>query len=122
VRELIEVKSDVRHVFPRDYLKRSGMTQGQYNQIANYVVCQSEINIAIGSREPRSYFAELLEQCNGGRKRYGNIVEEEELRENLARHCIPEGIESMTADDYPAFLQARRVLMANRIRRYFEHL
>ena len=48
VRELVEVKSDVHHLFPRAYLKKYGLTRGQYNQIANYVVAQSEINIAIG--------------------------------------------------------------------------
>ena len=53
VRELIEVKSDVHHIFPRDYLKKQGMTRGQYNQIANYAVAQSEINIAIGKKEPK---------------------------------------------------------------------
>jgi hypothetical protein len=52
VRELIEVKSDVHHVFPRDYLKKNGLARGQYNQIANYVVAQSEINIAIGNKKP----------------------------------------------------------------------
>lgn len=61
VRELIEVKSDVHHVFPKDYLKKQGLARGQYNQIANYVVAQSEINIAIGNKEPRVYFSELLE-------------------------------------------------------------
>ena len=65
VRELIEVKSDVHHVFPRDYLKKSGLARGLYNQIANYVVAQSEINIAIGNKQPQAYFAQLLEQCDG---------------------------------------------------------
>lgn len=56
VRELIEVKSDVHHVFPRSYLKTKGVQKGHYNQIANYAVVQSEINIAIGDKEPRIYF------------------------------------------------------------------
>src|SRR5205807_10111270 len=62
IRELIEVKSDVHHVFPRDYLKKSGLERGQYNQIANYVVAQSEINIAIGNKPPQTYFGQLLKQ------------------------------------------------------------
>src|SRR5439155_1688450 len=49
VRELVEVRSDVHHIFTRDYLKTHGYVRGQYNQIANYAVSQSEINIAIGS-------------------------------------------------------------------------
>jgi len=65
---LIEVKSDVHHLFPRNYLKENKLNRGQYNQIANYVVAQSEINIAIGSKEPKVYFSQLLEQCHGGQK------------------------------------------------------
>ncbi|HPE63030.1 MAG TPA: DUF262 domain-containing protein [Methanothrix sp.] len=122
VRELIEVKSDVHHLFPRDYLKKSGLVPGQYNQIANYVVAQSEINIAIGNKEPRVYFSQLLEQCSGGPKLYGNITEMDELKENFRMNCIPEGIETMTVDNYQEFLAERRRLMAQKIRTYFEGL
>jgi hypothetical protein len=122
VRDLIEVKSDVHHIFPRDYLKRHEMTRGQYNQIANYAVTQSEINIAIGNKEPRVYFSELMEQCQGGRKRYGNITDPDVLQENLRAHCIPEGVEKMTVTDYSDFLVARRKLLSHKIRVYFEGL
>ncbi len=122
VRELIEVKTDVHHLFPRDYLKKSGMKSSQYNQIANYAMTQSEINIAIGNKEPKVYFAELLEQCNGGPKRYGNIQNPDELTENLRMNCIPDGAEHMTSRDYPEFLEKRRRLMAAKIRTYFEGL
>ena len=122
VRDLIEVKSDVHHLFPRDYLKGKGLARGQYNQIGNYVVAQSEINIAIGNKEPRMYFSQLIDQCRGGPKRYGNITDIDELRENLRMHCIPEGVEQMSVEDYPAFLAERRRLMAQKIRKYFEGL
>jgi hypothetical protein len=122
VRELIEVKSDVHHIFPRDYLKKHGMSRGQYNQIANYAVTQSEINIAIANTEPRVYFAELREQCQGGFKRYGNITDPDVLWGNLRAHCIPEKAEELTAEDYPDFLAERRKLMARKIRGYFQAL
>lgn len=122
VQDLIKVKSDVHHVFPREYLKQQGFTRGQYNQIANYVVTQSEINIAIGKKEPRVYFEQLLEQCQGGPRRYGNITDLDTLRENLRMHCIPDGVEHMTVKDYPDFLTERRRLMAQKIRAYFEAL
>jgi hypothetical protein len=122
VRELIEHKSDVHHLFPADLLKRSGFPRGRYSQIANYVVAQSEINIAISNKEPQVYFQQLLEQCSGGAKRYGNIDDLPSLSRNFEAHCIPEGIESMTLVDYPEFLEQRRKLMAQKIRRYFESL
>ena len=42
VNNLISLRGDIHHVFPRDYLKKSGLKKGQYNQIANYVYMQSK--------------------------------------------------------------------------------
>lgn len=122
VHELIAGKSDVHHVFPVDYLKKNGKQRADYNQIANYVIAQSEINIAISNKAPEVYFAQLMEQVNGGPKRYGNIDKMDDLRLNLEMNCIPEEIFSMTVTDYPGFLHMRRQLMAARIRKYFEIL
>ena len=122
VKDLVEVKADVHHIWPRDFLKTHGVPRSEYNQIANFALTQSEINIAIGNKEPRVYMAEMLEQCRGGPKRYGNIASEEQLRENLAMNCIPQGFETMTIDEYPRFLDTRRRLMAQYVRRYFEKL
>ncbi len=122
VRELIEVKSDVHHLFPRNFLKAEGVNRGQYNQIANYAVTQSEINIAIGDKSPEVYFKQVLAQCDGGKKKYGNITDLDELKQNFRMHAIPEGVENMSAADYPVFLSKRRQLMAARIRKYFATL
>ncbi len=121
-RELVEVKCDVHHIFPRDYLKKAGLTRSQYNQVANYALAQTEINIAIGNKEPKVYFSQMLEQCNGGPKRYGNITALDELRENYRMNCIPDGVETMVVDTYQDFLAQRRELMAKKIRTYFESL
>ena len=119
VRELVEVKSDVHHLFPKDFLKKQGFNRGQYNQIANYAVAQSEINIAIGNKEPAKYIGELIKQCKGGQKKYGNIISSDELQANLTMNCIQDGMEAMTAADYPNFLAKRRILMAQKIKTYF---
>lgn len=121
-RDLVTIKSDVHHLFPADYLKKHGMDKTQYNQVANFVIAQSEINIAISNKAPEVYFSQMLEQVNGGQRRYGNIDTWDGLQRNLEMNCIPEGIFSMTVDDYPEFLRQRRQLMAARIRRYFELL
>lgn len=83
---------------------------------------QSEINIAIGNKEPCVYFSELREQCEDGPRRYGNITNPDVLQKNLSAHCIPEGAEEMTADDYWDFLAERHKLIAQKIRNYFEGL
>jgi hypothetical protein len=122
VKDLVTVKSDVHHIFPRDFLKRHGIPQSQYNQIANYVIAQSEINIAIGNKEPAVYLQEMESQVHGGPVKYGSITDPEQRRENLRMNCIPEGATSMRLDDYPAFLSERRQLMAVKIRTYFQSL
>jgi hypothetical protein len=48
--------SDVHHIFPRNHLKKQGLGRGRYNQIANFAISQSEINIAIGDKAPNVYF------------------------------------------------------------------
>ena len=122
IQDLILNKSDVHHVFPRNYLKGKGMSRGRYNQVANYVITQSEINIAIGDKAPSAYFGHLVEQCEGGKQRYGGIDSRAELDANLAMNCIPTGIFDGLAGDYDRFLSERRHMMAARVREYFQRL
>src|SRR6185369_17851062 len=56
VLDLLMNRSDAHHVYPRNRLKAQGLGRGRYNQIANFVLAQSEINIAIGDKEPAKYF------------------------------------------------------------------
>ena len=122
VQTLLEGASHVHHVFPRNYLKKHGLARGRYNQIANYVVMQGEINIAIGDAPPASYFSALWHQCKNGESRYGSITDADELRANLQAHCIPQGMEEADVDDYDGFLKDRRLLMAGKIRDYYGSL
>lgn len=121
VRDLILNKCDVHHLFPRNHLKGQGMSKGRYNQIANYALAQSEINIAIGDKAPAVYFKELADQCNGGKKKYGGITDLDEMKANLAMNCIPDTLLN-GAPDYDAFLEMRRRLMAAKIKTYFKTL
>lgn len=122
VRDLLLNRSDVHHVYPRNHLKGQGLTRGRYNQIANFVLAQSEINIAIGDKAPADYFAELAEQCNGGAKKYGGITDRAEMRANLRMSCLPEALLDGEIPDYGDFLEMRRKLMAAKIKTYFEGL
>lgn len=53
---------------------------------------------------------------------FGDISTEDDLEANLAANCIPSGIFDMGVRDYERFLEGRRVLMARKIRSYFEGL
>ena len=122
VQTLLEGTSHVHHVFPRNYLKKNGLVRSRYNQIANYVVMQAEINIAIGDDPPTAYFGALWRQCENGEARYGGITNADELRTNLVAHCIPHGMEEAEVGDYDGFLKERRLLMAGKIRDYYRSL
>jgi len=122
VNNLISLRGDIHHVFPRDYLKKRGLKKGQYNQIANYVYMQSEINIQVGNKAPNVYFDELIEQCNGSGQKYGGIDDLQTLKENLTMNCIPDSIFSMDIDNYDEFLMQRRLLMAKKIKDYYHSL
>ena len=122
VLDLLLNRSDVHHVFPRNYLKKQGLPRGRYNQIANFVLAQSEINIAIGDRPPEVYFGELAAQCDGGTKTYGGITDAAELRANLRTSCVPESMLDGPIPDYDDFLDQRRKLMAQKIKTWFEAL
>ena len=119
VQNLIEGQRHVHHIFPRNYLQTNGLSPSRYNQIANYVVMQSEINIAIGNKPPGEYFTELWEQCSNRVPKYGGITDPGQLQTNLIAHCIPMGMEVKDIKDYNGFLQERRTLMAAKIRDYY---
>lgn len=122
VRDLLLNRSDVHHVYPRNHLKGQGLAKGRYNQIANFVLAQSEINIGIGDRDPKVYFGELADQCNGGSKRYGGITTIEEMQSNLRMSCLPDGLLDGEIPSFDDFLEQRRKLMAQKIKTYFEGL
>lgn len=122
VLDLLMNKSDVHHVYPKNHLKLKGLSRGRYNQIANFVLAQSEINIAIGDAPPEIYFKKLAEQVSGGEKKFGGITDETQLRINLRENCIPEPLFDGTTPTYDDFLVERRKLMAQKIKKWFETL
>lgn len=122
VPDLLMNRSDVHHVYPKKHLKSQGLTPARYNQIANFVLAQSEINIAIGDKAPERYFSELAAQVAGGARRYGGITEIADLRANLRANCLPDSMLDGVIPDYDEFLEQRRTLMALKIKSWFEVL
>ena len=122
VRNLISHRGDIHHLFPKEYLKANGLGRGDYNQIANFVYAQSEINIKIGKKAPKEYMSEIFKQCEGGKLKYGGITNKGVLTKNLKQHCVPDDFFEMDIDDYQDFLRARRKLMAEKIKQYYQSL
>lgn len=123
VADLITVAGDVHHIFPKEYLKQSGVTdKSRYNQVANYAFLDTGVNISIGKKAPHEYFAAALAQCETGGIEVGTITVTEDFWANLKTNCIPNDIVQMSAEDYPMFLQKRRTMMAAKIRDYYYSL
>lgn len=123
VRTLIENRGDIHHIFPKNYLQKNGHdNRGEYNQIANFAMLQTEINIQISDRAPVDYMKSIEKQCAGEENKFGAINNLEDLKKNMAENCIPMGFENMTEPDYKDFLLARRKLMAKKVRTYFDSL
>ena len=122
VETMLENRGDIHHLFPKKYLTKHGVPQAQYNQIANYVFLQQEINIKISDDAPCIYMAEVRKQCATKQPIYGGIVDSIILDENLRQNCIPEGFENMDINNYSDFLAQRRELMAKKIHHYYNSL
>lgn len=117
-RDLLEIRGDAHHIYPKQYLKDQGVKSSTYNQIANLAVTQQEINIAIGAKAPAVYMKQLVEQCSGGLRLYGNILSRAELDSNMRVHALP--VELLEQEmPFPEFLELRRRAMAQKIKRYF---
>lgn len=99
------------HLFPRAWLEKEvTKEQTEINQMANYALLEWPENIDIGMTPPAEYVPEI-------EARY--VDQKAQWTRMLADHAMPENWESM---EYPAFLEARRKLMARIIRQGFESL
>ncbi|MDD4318081.1 MAG: DUF262 domain-containing protein [Victivallaceae bacterium] len=122
VSDLISLRGDIHHLFPKDYLKKNGLDRSQYNQIANYVYMQSEINIKVGNNPPKDYFEVVKSQMRDNSQQVSGLETEHQLLDNLKMNCVPTEIQQMNIDDYSDFLAMRRKLMAIKIKKYYHTL
>lgn len=123
VRNLIEDRGDIHHLFPKNYLQKNGQNnKSLYNQIANYAMTQSEINIRIKDESPKMYMSKVLEQIDTKQPYIGGIITKKELEETFQQTCIPQEFINYDVSNYQEFLEKRRVLMSNKIKEYYQSL
>jgi hypothetical protein len=120
VRELINTMGDVHHIFPKAYLKDNGKNgRNLQNQVANYIYLDSQVNRDISKKPPQKYFEMAFNQCQDQIITMGNILNKEQLIENLTKNCIPLNIHEYSHTNYEDFLIQRRILMAEKIKKYY---
>lgn len=123
ISDLITISGDVHHIFPRAYLKINGVAnKTKYNQVANYIYLDTQVNKAISDDAPCVYFMRAKQQCKTKEIVLGNIADENLLATNLEENCIPDNIDTMDVSSYDTFLLERRKMMAVLIERYYKGL
>lgn len=127
LRAIRTIKGDIHHIFPYDYLKKTGKSERyQYNQISNFVYMEKSTNIQIGNKKPSEYMATVINQAKSGKldKKHpiGKITSKGILTTNLKQNCIPEDFEYMSVENYEDFLRTRRRLMVKKIEKYYKSL
>ena len=99
---------DIHHIFPKNYLNSIGVNERTYqNQVANYLHLDFRSNIQISDTPPSDYF----------RKYKNHIIGD--VESSLASHALPLNFFDM---DYEDYLLARRHLMSQYVRAYFESI
>lgn len=123
VSDLVTISGDVHHIFPRAYLKSNGVdNKTKYNQVANYIYLDTQVNKAISDDAPCVYFTKAKQQCESKEIVLGNISDINLLKNNLAENCIPDNIDQMDVSSYDTFLLERRKMMAALIERFYKGL
>ena len=121
VSELLD-DGDVHHIFPKEYLRSNGYEKPMYNQEGNYAFLDTQVNKSIGKKAPNEYFQAARKQCETGEITIGSITVYDQLMANLETNCVPADVFEMDHTRYAEFLEKRRVMMAKKIRKYYESL
>jgi hypothetical protein len=123
VTAMLQQSGDIHHIIPKDHLHKNGFPdRGDYNQVANFSLTETAINIRISNRPPSDYMVEVDTQIETGVLTLGEIKDSDDLVTNLIENAIPPFVHSVDAGSYKEFLVERRRLMAAYIRNYYQAL
>ena len=100
---------DKHHIFPKHYLEKIGYSNDRdRNQIANFTYLDYATNIDISDDPPIEYVG-----------RYREKLGEEGYKLACAQNALPENFEQLS---YPEFLNKRRLLMAQIVKKAYNEL
>lgn len=100
---------DKHHIFPKHYLEQIGYSNDRdRNQLANFTYLDYVTNIDISDKAPADY-------VNAYRQKLGD----DGYKKTCEQNALPEKFENM---EYPIFLEKRRQLMAQVVRKAYMEL
>ncbi|MGO2069534.1 MAG: GmrSD restriction endonuclease domain-containing protein, partial [Glutamicibacter arilaitensis] len=118
-----EHSGDIHHIVPKNYLINSGLKdRSDYNQVANYALTETSVNISINDAAPARYMGRVQQQIESKVLDLGEITDQSDLEQNLKENAVPLHLGEVDATTYFDFLRERRALMASAIKRYYELL
>ncbi len=97
---------EVHHIFPKAMLYRNEFHRSQVNAVANFCFLTKDTNLQIRDRPPSEYFPEIEARHPGA----------------LASQWIPMDNDLWETQNYPQFLEARQVLLAQTANALLEEL
>lgn len=97
---------EVHHIFPKAQLYKYGYDKKEVNAIANFCFLTKDTNLNISDRRPEDYFPEIADNHPGA----------------LESQWIPADKEIWKIENYRAFLEARKALLAESANHHLEEL
>ncbi|OQB37559.1 MAG: hypothetical protein BWY06_02328 [Candidatus Latescibacteria bacterium ADurb.Bin168] len=97
---------DVHHIFPKAQLYKSNYKRPEVNALANFCFLTKDTNLHISDKLPEDYFPQVEEKHPGA----------------LASQWIPDDPALWRIDNFRAFLEARKVLLAAEVNSRMEEL
>ena len=134
VRNLLEQSSNgnIHHIFPKKHLEKNGFKKSEYNQVANYVFTEQQINIKLGDNSPKEYIQKIFAELDSKEQaihnqiqtlsEYTSLKNKDALIKNMQLNCIGDSLYNADYTTYNAFLGERRQLMAKKIKALYQSL
>src|SRR5690606_29650037 len=92
---------EVHHIFPKAQLYKRNFRKSEVNALANFCFLTKDTNLDISDRLPEEYFPKVEEAHPGA----------------LASQWIPSDPTLWKIENFPAFLEARKRLLAEEVNR-----
>lgn len=99
-------KLEVHHIFPKAQLYKRDFKRAEVNALANFCFLTKDTNLVISDRLPEEYFPEIEKAHPGA----------------LASQWVPDDPALWKIENFRAFLEARKVLLAEEVNKRMEEL
>jgi hypothetical protein len=97
---------EIHHIFPKAKLYKHEYPRQEVNALANFTFLTKETNLLVSDRDPAEYLEEFVRDNPGA----------------VESHWIPMERELWKYENYPAFLEARRELLAKAANDFLDSL